>query len=473
MSTFGGEPSNDNERLLTRRCALVAAGGLAGSLALGTSVPAWAKKRTVVAVKHRRPHRGRVDQLPDPSREMGEPGMPEIENLVLVMMENHSTDNVLGMLPIVSPKHRWTFDGLPFNSRGVPIASNPDETGKPVLSYPLPDMCPFEGLSQDWNNSHLQYDNGRNDGFVVTTKSHTPMAYLTPTQMPVTYAVASNYAISDRHFCSVLGQTLPNRRYYFSGTSSGYVNDDDKSIFVNAANGTIFDRFDAANVSWNLYTDGTPTPDYFPSFRSAEQLHCGALSEFFNKAEAGTLPSVTYVEANGNYESEENPQDIAYGENFLSKVVNACQNSPQWSKLALFITYDEHGGYFDHVPPPAAVEPDDIQPILGLSSDGTFKAAFDRYGFRVPFMVVSPWAQPAYVSHQVSDHTSVLAFIEKKWNLPPMTKRDAAAWDLTDMFDVSAPNFETPVKMPAPPSIDGTLAQCRADGEDPPTGTPA
>ena len=400
---------------------------------------------------------------------MGEPGLPQIENLVLVMMENHSTDNVLGMLPIVSPKHRWTFDGLPFNRRGMPIATNPDRAGKPVYSYPLPDMCPSQGLSQDWNNSHYQFNNGRNNGFVVTTNSTDPMSYLTQTQMPVTYAVASNYAVSDRHFCSLLGQTLPNRRYYFSGTSSGYVNDDDQSVLVNAANGTIFDRLDAGKVSWNLYTDGTPTPDYFPSFRSTQQLHCGGLGEFFSKAQAGTLPSVTYVEANGNWESEENPQDIAYGENFVSEVVNACQRSPQWPKLALFITYDEHGGYFDHVPPPSAVEPDDIQPILGLSSDGTFKAAFNRYGFRVPLMVVSPWAQPAYVSHQVTDHTSTLAFIESKWNLPPMTRRDAAAWDMRDMFDISAPNFETPVSLPAPPSIDATLAKCRADGENPPT----
>jgi phospholipase C len=355
----------------------------------------------------------------------------------------------------------------------VPIATNPDKTGKSVTSYPLPDMCPFQGLSQDWNNSHLQYDNGLNDGFVVTTDSNVPMSYLTPAQMPVTYAIASNYAISDRHFCSLLGQTLPNRRFYFSGTSSGYVNDDDSSILVDAANGTIFDRLDAAKVSWNLYTDGTPTPDYFPSFRSVEQLHCGDLAQFFTSVEAGTLPSITYVEANGNYESEENPQDIAYGENFVSKVVNACQNSRQWSKMAVFITYDEHGGYFDHVPPPAAIAPDGIQPKLGLSSDGTYEAGFDRYGFRVPLMVVSPWAQPAYVSHQVTDHTSTLAFIEKKWNLPPMTKRDAAAWDFSDMFDTTAPNFETPVTMPAPPSIAGTLAQCRADGEDPPTGKPA
>jgi phospholipase C len=332
-------------------------------------------------------------------------------------------------------------------------------------------MCPFQGLSQDWNNSHLQWDHGRNDGFVITTNSNVPMSYLTREQMPVTYAIAENYAVSDRNFCSLMGQTLPNRRFYFSGTSSGYCNDTDTSILVDAANGTIFDRLDDANVSWNLYTDGTPTPDYFPSFRSVEQLKCGTLSEFHGLAAAGKLPTVTYVEANGNWESEENPQDIAYGENFLANVVNAVQSSPQWPNIALFVTYDEHGGYFDHVPPAPAVEPDGIQPILGSSTGATYKAAFNRTGFRVPHTIVSPWAKTGYVSHKITDHTSALAFIETQWNLGPMTKRDAAAWDYTDQFDFSAPSHETPVKMPKPPSISGTLALCRKHGEDPPTPT--
>jgi phospholipase C len=455
---------------LTRRTALSAAALGSGGVLLSAAVPAWAHRYSVRSPTHQRPHRRRVDELPYPDREMGEPGIPQIEHVVCVMMENHSLDNILGMLPAVSAKHRWSFDGLPLDNTGRPIATNPDKLGDNIMSYNLPDLCPFEGLSQDWNNAHLQYNNGANNGFVVTTEADTPMGYFSAEQFPVSYALAENYPVSDRHFCSLLGQTLPNRRFYFSGTSSGYVNDDDQSLAVDAANGTIFDRFNAARTQWRLYTDGTPTPDYFPSFRSAEQLNCDGLNQFFTDAENGALRTVSYVEANGNYQSEENPQDVAYGENFVQSVVDACQKSPQWSKLALFITYDEHGGYFDHVPPPAAVEPDAIAPILGLSSDGTYPAAFDRYGFRVPFFVISPWAQPdAYVSHQVTDHTSVLAFLESWLNLPPMTHRDAAAWNLGDMFDVSAPSFPDGIELPAPPSIDGTLAQCRADGEDPPT----
>jgi phospholipase C len=453
--------------LLTRRAALGAGAGLAAGVAFGT-LPAWARMRT--PPRHRRPHRPRPDELPRPDQPMGEPGIPQLETIVLVMMENHSADNMLGMLPHTYPARDWYFDGLPIDRRGVPIASNPDLHGKPVYSFHAPDLCPSSGLTQNWNSSHTQYDNGRNNGFVVNANSTVPMSYFTAEDLPVTYALASHFPVSDRYFCSVLGQTLPNRRYYFSGTSSGQVNDDDSALFVSAANGTIFDRLDAADVDWLVYYDGTPSPFYFPNFRDnpLQVARCVNNSQFFTDAAAGRLPAVAYLEENFTYQSEENPQNIAYGENFVRSVAAACMNSPQWHKMALFITYDEHGGYYDHVPPPSAVIPDDIPPDLKLSPKGTYPAQFDRYGFRVPFTIVSPWGQPQYVSHKVVDHTSVLAFLEHKWNLPPMTHRDAAAWDLRDMFDVSAPQLAEPFELPAAPSISQTTAKCNADGESPP-----
>jgi len=176
--------------LLNRRSALIGAGGLAGSLALATATPSWARKTRIAPVNRPAQRLRMVDRLPDPNRQMGEALYPEIKNLVLVMMENHSTDNVLGMLGKYSPKHRHTFDGLPLNKKGKPVAHNPNKKGKRVYSYPLPDMCPFQGLSQDWNNSHLQWDHGRNDGFVITTDSIVPMSYLTREQMPISYAIA-------------------------------------------------------------------------------------------------------------------------------------------------------------------------------------------------------------------------------------------------------------------------------------------
>jgi phospholipase C len=459
----------DDQRsdLLTRRAALGVGTGAAATLALG-GLPAWARVRRP---RHLRPHRPRPNELPYPDRLMGEPGIPQIEHVVLLMLENHSLDNVLGMLPQYSVARRWDFDGLPVNRYGTPIASNPDASGRRVRSFPLPDMCPASGLTQNWNSSHRQFNGGRNDGFVTNANSHSPMGYLTPSQMPVTYALAAHFPVSDRFFCSVLGQTLPNRRYYFSGTSSGQVNDDNSSLFVPAADGTIFDRLDAAGVPWRVYYDNTPSPFYFPNFRDnpLQVARCVKNSQFFADAQAGRLPAVSYVEENFGYQSEENPQDIAYGEDFLRSVVTAVMESSLWPKTALFVTYDEHGGWYDHVAPPKAVAPDDIPPNLTLSAKGTFPAGFDRYGFRVPLIVVSPWGQPRYVSHRVADLTSILAFIERKWNLPPMTRRDAAAWELADMFDVTTPRLAEPPALPPAPDIDTTLAQCRAHGENPPT----
>jgi phospholipase C len=403
---------------------------------------------------------------------MGEAGIPQIDTLVLVMLENHSADNLLGMLPGLAPARRRQFDGLPVNRRGVPVASNPDGHGGRVRSFHAPDLCPADGLTQNWNSSHRQYDHGKNDGFVTNAQSRTPMSYFLPSDVPIINSLAAHFPVGDRYFCSMLGQTLPNRRYWFSATSSGQVNDDPSAFAVRAANGTIFDRLDAAHVPWHVYysRNSLPTPFYFPNFRDnpLQVARCVGQEQFFSDAAAGKLPPVCYVEANGSYQSEENPQDIAYGENFLHAVAHACMHGPQWGKLALVVNHDEHGGYYDHVVPPAAVPPDNIPPDLKLSAKGTYPAEFNRYGFRVPFVVASPWGRPDYVSHRVMDHTSVLALIERKWNLPPMTHRDAAAWDMRDMFDFNQPP-RGPIDLPAPPSIPKTIAVCKANGENPPT----
>ena len=140
--------------------------------------------------------------------------------------------------------------------------------------------------------------------------------------------------------------------------------------------------------------------------------------------------------------SEENPQDIRAGQAFAARVINAAMQGADWMGTLLVWCYDEHGGYYDHVPPPAAPEPDGKPPDVG----GPWR--FDRYGFRVPAVVVSPYARPDYVSHVVRDHTSVLKLIERKWNLPPMTARDAAADDLLDMVD-----FASPPAFAVPPNL--------------------
>ncbi len=140
--------------------------------------------------------------------------------------------------------------------------------------------------------------------------------------------------------------------------------------------------------------------------------------------------------------------------------------APTWKNTALFITYDEHGGYYDHVPPPRAIAPDSIPP---LTKPGDAPGGYDRYGFRVPLIVVSPWAKPDYASRVTQDLTSITAFIERKWNLPAMTFRDANADPMTDYFDFSGkPAFAKPPRLAAAPSLAPGLVKCHAQGLTPP-----
>ena len=155
----------------------------------------------------------------------------------------------------------------------------------------------------------------------------------------------------------------------------------------------------------------------------------------------------------------------------MASVVNALMHGPKWKSTALIITYDEGGGYYDHVPPPRAIKPDSTPPI---PVPGNVPGGYDRYGFRVPAIVVSPWARAGYVSRQVQDHTSILAFLERKWNLPAMTYRDANAQPMTDYFNFKHAAFATPPKLASAPGLGPGLKQCEAEGLNPPLpGTPS
>lgn len=166
--------------------------------------------------------------------------------------------------------------------------------------------------------------------------------------------------------------------------------------------------------------------------------------QFFSDAAAGSLPQFSFIDYNYTYQSQENPQNMVVGEAMIYDIVMALGSSPQWEKTMLIINYDEHGGYFDHVPPPVALAPDNIppNPPAGVGQyDG-----YRRYGFRVPSVVISPYSKKNHVSHLVYDHTSILATLERKWNLPALTMRDANALDLLDFIDLDAlekgrPNF--------------------------------
>jgi phospholipase C len=451
------------------RRGLLKAGLAAGAVA-GTG--AWSSAAGSAAWRHRLREPG---SLPYPRLAMGTDTIPQIEHIVVVMMENHSYDNRLGML------RRHDADGFRLRD-GVPRATNPYPGGDLQHAFHMPTTCQLNGHpGQDWLTSHVSFDDGRNDGFVESFSGPVSMGYWDHGDQPFYYSLASVFPIADRYFSSVLGQTFPNRRYLIGATSIGQVNDTLPNATDYPPNGTIFDRLDAAGVTWkDYYTSnlaGTTLPAattllYPPAFlkNPAKTVH---IAQFFSDAASGSLPGYCIVEPDFGVQSEENPQNIASGEAFVAQVVGAVMSGPGWGKTLLIWTYDEHGGYFDHVPPPPAIPPDDIPPAVPAGQSAY--EGFARYGFRVPFAIVSPWARAHHVSHHVYDHTSICALVEAKWNLPAMTFRDANARNLLDMLDLDGrPAFLAPPPLARPLlDVDPGALSCNTSGPGtiPPPGS--
>ena len=309
--------------------------------------------------------------------------MPEIDHIVVVMQENHSFDNYLGML--------GRGDGFTLDHKGHPRNTNPDPTGGYVRAFHETDTIQAGHVTQSWNASHLQYAGGRNNGFIgPDSSSDWSMAYYTGEEIPFYYSLARTFPLCDRYFSSVLAQTYPNRRFLMAGTAFGLIATDTSSIGGIPPNGTIFDRLDAHGISWASYATNVSTLYVISDIVKKNPGGIKTIDQFHADANAGLLPGVSFVDPNILTSTEENPQDISLGEYFVSTVVNSLLHSPAWGKTMLVWTYDEHGGYYDHVPPPAAIPPDDIPPVL---TEADQPGAYDRYGFRVPTVVVSRTAR--------------------------------------------------------------------------------
>jgi phospholipase C len=453
---------------MTRRQALRVAGGAGLALAASAGgVPAWAR-----AVEKVGALRG-PDSLPFPRLAAGTESLPQIDHIVIVMMENHSFDNFLGLLPS-QVRGRRSVDGLRVTRHGQVQNFNRDADGNVVRANHAATPCQLDAVpGQDWNRSHISWDDGRNDGF-VRASGPVAMWYWDQTDLPFTYSLAAQFPLGERYFQSCLAQTYPNRRFLFAGTASGTIATDNSEIGkFPAANGTIFDRLDHFGISWKDYFENLPSILIMPNVlaSASQRSKIVKIDQFFKDAASGSLPQVSILEPNYTTTSEENPQDIQIGEGFVHDVVNAVLESPSWPRTALFLTHDEHGGYYDHVPPPRAIPPDDIQPRL---KPGDLPGSYDRYGFRVPMIVVSPWARRRHVSRRVQDHTSILAFIERKWNLGALTFRDANADPMLDYFDFRSPAFLRPPPLAGAPPIEPGLRRCLDAGMHPPLppGTP-
>ena len=436
----------------TRRGLLaagLAAGAAAGTGAWRGSAGGGAERPAATA------HEGGTGRRADPQTGMRKPGslphpglpegtdtLPLIRHIVVLMMENHSYDNKLGMLM------RTGADGFTLGKFGKPTASNPYPDGRIQHAFRMPTTCQLSGQpSQEWAQSHIQFDGGLNDGFVKSASGPVAMGYWRNEDQPFYASLAKTFPIADRYFSSVLGQTFPNRRYLLAATSLGMVNDTIPTGYP--ANGTIFDVLDAHHIPWKNYYSTTASTLLFPPvYLNNFGKKVVPLADFFADAASGHLPSFSIVDPDFGTHSEENPQNIAVGEAFASEVVHALMDGPEWASTLLIWTYDEHGGYYDHVPPPPAIPPDDIPPDVPAGESAY--DGFARYGFRVPCAVISPWARKDYVSHKIFDHASICKLAETKWNLPAMTFRDANAHDMLDMLDFKRPSFIEPPKLTRP-----------------------
>jgi phospholipase C len=413
-----------------------------------------------------RPEPRAPGSLPLPTLPAGTDSLPQIEHIVVLMMENHSYDNYLGML--------GRGDGFRHGKDGRPIDWNPDRQGRRQLAFPMANDCQFRGKpTQTWKASHEQFDHGTNKGFVTSPSGPVAMGYWDRRSLPFYYSLASTFPLADRWFCSVLGQTFPNRRFLTAATSAGMVDDVASQLSTRPPQGTVFDRLDHYGITWRDYyhPSSLPTVDVWLAEPAARSPNVVPVDQFFADAAAGRLPGFSIVDPTFAHGSEENPQDVGVGEAFAARVVEAVLHGPAWARSLLVWTYDEHGGYYDHVPPPPAPAPDSISPLSPVGPHG--QPAYDgfhRYGFRVPAVVVSAYGRRDHVTSVVHDHTSVLAMVERKWNLPALTYRDANAADLFDFLDLSAPAFAEPPMLPSPAT---PAARCTPGdaGSVPPSGS--
>jgi phospholipase C len=467
------------------------------------------------------------------------------------MMENHSFDNYFGALPYVpgGPYHRSSsgcmqddhscVDGLSCLSSPTGDLtcsnSNPEDAGLAATAFHNPSRCVIPDLAHEWLDSHLEANfekpnatvtDSPNDGFVrmndsgyqpdrgMETGTEDPtMGFYTQVDLPFYYDLAQKFAIDDRYFASVIGPTLPNRFYLLAATSFGHVvafPSYPPSEVLKPRAGTILDLLDSRGVSWTDYYDYSPQVIAFRQPRDSADPHFQSMEDFFTVAAgtagAATLPEVSFLDT---ADQEHPPEDIQRGQAIVSRVVNAIRSGPYWKDSVIFITYDEHGGFYDHVSPPRAPQgsaqtPDGISPgqcadlsnppaseqpgagvfcgeslfeaeslcpELARNPSGQYPnscATFDQLGFRVPLLVVSPFAKAHYVSHSVGDHASILAFIEDRFlndqasggaGRLHLTLRDQYASPLEDLFDFDhAPSLYTQLIEAQPPVVDCTPA---------------
>ncbi|HET7310993.1 MAG TPA: alkaline phosphatase family protein [Mycobacteriales bacterium] len=383
---------------LTRRRLLLATAGSAAGAALGGAA---ASPRPTAA------------ELPGP-------GQSGLDHIVVVMMENRSFDHFLGWVPGADGRQA----GLVYR----------DDHGRAHHTHHLTTRqgCGYNDPSHTYTGGRIQFNHGRCDGFARGHNDDLALGYYTRDDLPFYGPLTSNATVCDRSFASLLAATLPNRNYIHAGRTDRMRNE-----YFRAHIPTIWDRLSAAGVPATYFFSDL---SYLGLWGDRYVPMAERFDSFLARAASGTLPQVSYLDppfdrTSVHGSADDHPHcDIHRGQSFLSVVAQALVTSPLWSKTALVITYDEWGGFFDHVPPPRFA---DERRLEGR----------DRHqaGFRVPTFILSPFARRGHVDHGVYDHASVVKLITWRFGLKSLAPRDFYARNLAAAMDFRRPDASVPL----------------------------
>lgn len=372
------------------------------------------------------------------AKALPKPHLSGIEHIVVVCMENRSYDHFVGWIPGGDGMQA----GLTYTDRnGAAFSTYPLAPGDPAIDdyqgcgHPDPDHT-YEG-------GRVEYNNGACDGWLRAGNNDLySIGYYDRDDLPFYSGAVNRWTSCDRFFSGIMAGTFPNRFYLNSAQTDRLSNTLDLSTLP-----TIWDRLAAKSLRGKYYFSDIP----FLALWGIKYLPVLApIGDFFADCAAGTLPAVSYVDprflgAQLGLNNDDHPHaDIRNGQAFLNDIYNAVVNSPNWPNTVFVITYDEWGGFFDHVPPPTAA----IPPASAAAGDTD-----GRLGFRIPTFIISPWSSAA-VNHTVFDHCSILKMIEWRWHIEPLTIRDRNATNLATALDFSRRNLSAP-PIPVTPGFYG------------------
>ncbi|MCP4809477.1 MAG: phosphoesterase [Proteobacteria bacterium] len=343
-----------------------------------------------------------------PAREAG------IDHVIVVMMENRSFDHYLGSLKALEGRDVEGLSGT---------ESNPGPDGNPVTVFQLTEPCQ-EDPPHGWGSSHNQFSEGTNQGFVLEhfdrvgpEQGDWVMGYYTRDELPIHYALADHFCLPDRYFCSVMGPTWPNRLFGQSASSDGQTsNNIDAAPFTQK---TIFEAVAEGGREWRYYYTDIPFIGLYEDHWQTDNI--AFLEDFIADAEAGDLADFTWIDPGFGFNDDHPPHHPGLGQMFLALVYEAIARSPAWDRTLLIITYDEHGGFHDHVPPPQV-------------ADERADEGFDQLGFRVPALICGPWVKQGTVS-TVFDNTSMLRLTCELFDLELWNERLQGINSLEDCID--------------------------------------